>query len=45
MAYDEGLAERIRGILADEAEVAEKRMFGGLACPLACGVTSRPGCI
>jgi TfoX/Sxy family transcriptional regulator of competence genes len=31
MAYDEGLAERIRGILTDEAGVAEKRMFGGLA--------------
>jgi TfoX/Sxy family transcriptional regulator of competence genes len=31
MAYDEGLAERVRGILTDEAGVAEKRMFGGLA--------------
>ena len=31
MAYDEGLAERIRGILIDEAGVSEKRMFGGLA--------------
>ena len=31
MAYDEGLAERIRGILTDEPAVAEKRMFGGLA--------------
>ena len=31
MAYDEGLAERIRGILSDEPGVAEKRMFGGLA--------------
>jgi hypothetical protein len=30
MAYDEGLAERIRGLLADEAGVSEKRMFGGL---------------
>jgi len=30
MAYDEGLAERIREILADEAGLSEKRMFGGL---------------
>jgi TfoX/Sxy family transcriptional regulator of competence genes len=31
MAYDEGLAERIRGVLQDEGRVTEKRMFGGLA--------------
>jgi TfoX/Sxy family transcriptional regulator of competence genes len=31
MAYDEGLAERIRGLLEDRAPGAEKRMFGGLA--------------
>ena len=31
MAYDEGLAKRIREILADEPGVVEKRMFGGLA--------------
>jgi TfoX/Sxy family transcriptional regulator of competence genes len=31
MAYDEVLAERIRGLLADEPDVTEKRMFGGLA--------------
>jgi TfoX/Sxy family transcriptional regulator of competence genes len=31
MAYDEGLAERIRELLADERGVSEKRMFGGLA--------------
>lgn len=31
MAYDEGLAKRIRGTLADEAGISEKRMFGGLA--------------
>jgi TfoX/Sxy family transcriptional regulator of competence genes len=30
VAYDEGLAERIRGQLGG-AEVTEKRMFGGLA--------------
>lgn len=36
MAYDEGLAGRLRGLLdqesaADGHEVTEKRMFGGLA--------------
>jgi TfoX/Sxy family transcriptional regulator of competence genes len=31
MAYDEDLANRIRALLADEAGVSEKRMFGGLA--------------
>src|SRR5262245_35286406 len=31
MAYDEGLAERIRGVLDDQAGVSEKRMFGGIA--------------
>ena len=31
MAYDEGLAERIRGILEEQAGVSEKQMFGGLA--------------
>jgi TfoX/Sxy family transcriptional regulator of competence genes len=31
MAYDENLAQRVRDQLADEADVAEKRMFGGLA--------------
>ena len=31
MAYDEGLAERIRGVLADQSGVSEKRMFGGIA--------------
>ncbi len=31
MAYDEDLANRIRELLAAEADVAEKRMFGGLA--------------
>ena len=31
MAYDEGLAERIREQLADEPDRTEKRMFGGLA--------------
>ncbi|HEY6960938.1 MAG TPA: TfoX/Sxy family protein [Gaiellaceae bacterium] len=31
MAYDEELAERIRVLLADDRDVTEKRMFGGLA--------------
>ncbi len=31
MAYDEVLAGRIRGLLADEPGIGEKRMFGGLA--------------
>jgi len=31
MAYDEELAFRIRGIVADEGGVTEQRMFGGLA--------------
>jgi TfoX/Sxy family transcriptional regulator of competence genes len=30
MAYDEGLADRIRGSLAGEAGLTEKKMFGGL---------------
>ena len=31
MAYDEDIANRIREIVAPEAGVTEKRMFGGLA--------------
>lgn len=31
MAYDEHLAERIRDLLADRADLDEKQMFGGLA--------------
>jgi TfoX/Sxy family transcriptional regulator of competence genes len=31
MAYDEDLANRIRELIASEAGVTEKRMFGGLA--------------
>lgn len=42
MAYDEGLAERVRGLLTDVPGVTEKRMFGGLAFMvqgnMACGV-------
>jgi TfoX/Sxy family transcriptional regulator of competence genes len=31
MAYDEDLANRIRELIAGDADVTEKRMFGGLA--------------
>lgn len=31
MAYDEGLAERIRHLLDGEPGVSEKKMFGGLS--------------
>jgi TfoX/Sxy family transcriptional regulator of competence genes len=31
MAYEEALAARIRELLADEPDVREQRMFGGLA--------------
>ena len=31
MAYDEDLANRLRELLAGEAAVTEKKMFGGLA--------------
>ena len=31
MAFDEGLAQRIRRALAEEPGVSEKRMFGGIA--------------
>ncbi|MBK7134932.1 MAG: TfoX/Sxy family protein [Rhodocyclales bacterium] len=30
MAYDQGLAERLRELLQDHAGIAEKKMFGGL---------------
>jgi TfoX/Sxy family transcriptional regulator of competence genes len=31
VAYDEELADRIRELLGDEADLTEKKMFGGLA--------------
>jgi TfoX/Sxy family transcriptional regulator of competence genes len=31
MAYDEGLAERIRAVLDGDPRVVEKKMFGGVA--------------
>jgi TfoX N-terminal domain len=36
MAFDEGLAERIRDVVSDEPGLSERRMFGGL-CFLANG--------
>jgi TfoX N-terminal domain len=42
MAYDEGLATRMREMLGDRSGVAEQQMFGGLAFlvhgNMACGV-------
>src|ERR671937_1588712 len=31
MAYDEALAERIRGLISGEPDLTEQKMFGGLA--------------
>jgi TfoX/Sxy family transcriptional regulator of competence genes len=31
MAYDEGLADRVRGVLSVKPDIAEKKMFGGIA--------------
>ncbi|MCH7498167.1 MAG: TfoX/Sxy family protein [Candidatus Marinimicrobia bacterium] len=43
MAYDEGLAQRIRELLEGETEYVEKKMFGGVAFMvrghMTCGVT------
>ena len=45
MAYDEGLAEAMRDDLAEEPEITERRMFGGLgfmrAGHMVCGVHAR----
>ena len=42
MAYDENLADRVRGLLAGRSGVREQKMFGGLCFMLdgnmACGV-------
>jgi TfoX/Sxy family transcriptional regulator of competence genes len=42
MAYDEGLAERVRGLFDDAPDVVEKKMFGGVAFMvagnMACGI-------
>ncbi len=31
MPYDEAMADRIRGLLADERRLTEQKMFGGIA--------------
>jgi TfoX/Sxy family transcriptional regulator of competence genes len=42
MAFDEGLADRIRGVLDARSDVDERKMFGGIgflvAGNMACGV-------
>ena len=42
MAFDDGLAERVRALLADDADARERKMFGGLCflCGgnMACGI-------
>ena len=42
MAYDEGIAERLRGAYSDTPGVKEKKMFGGIAFMvgghMSCGV-------
>lgn len=42
MAYDEGLAHRVREVLTDKNGVVEKKMFGGLCFMIvdhmACGI-------
>ena len=42
MGYDEGVAQRLREVLANRIDVAEKKMFGGIAFMLSgnmcCGV-------
>ena len=42
MAYDEDLADRVRGVLAPEPGLTERKMFGGLAFMLdghmCCGI-------
>lgn len=43
MAYDEGLAQRLREVFAEQPNVTEKKMFGGLAFMfsghMCCGVS------
>ena len=43
MAYDEGLAQRVRTVLGDRPDLEEKKMFGGLCFlvggHMACGIT------
>lgn len=43
MAYDEGVAERLREVFAGRDDIVEKRMFGGIAFMhrgnMCCGIT------
>jgi TfoX/Sxy family transcriptional regulator of competence genes len=45
MAYDQELSQRIRELLADQEDVVEKQMFGGIAFMVrgnvACGLTKQ----
>lgn len=36
MAYDEGLAQRIREALTDQPNLVERKMFGGIGFMLRC---------
>lgn len=44
MAYDEGVAERLREIFEDRDDIVEKKMFGGIAFMhrgnMCCGITN-----
>lgn len=42
MAYDERFADRIRSILADEPDLTERKMFGGLAFMIAGNMACGP---
>lgn len=43
MAYDEGIAERLREIFAERDDIVEKKLFGGIAFMhrgnMCCGIT------
>ena len=45
MAYDEGLAQRIRDLLDDREDLSERKMFGGLCFMIggnvSCGVVGK----
>lgn len=49
MAYDEGLAARIRAALEERTPVVEKKMFGGVAFlvggHMCCGVVANELCV
>ena len=43
MAFDEGLAKRIRALLDARSDVGDRRMFGGIAFLVAPGATADDG--